>query len=149
MKKFFKENQKGFTLIELLVVIAILAVLATLYVPKIVQSTADAKKTVEIANARTLASEITTYNATKTTGQIKGSGDKPTSILTTATWKEGWKVVTKDDLASTTLLDGRSFPDSTYVLLVTDTNHNCFILNTDGSPITVVDATGSPTPAKE
>ncbi len=66
MKKFFKNN-KGFTLIELLVVIAILAVLATLYIPRIINSTADAKRTVAISNARTLASEIYMNNATNTT----------------------------------------------------------------------------------
>ena len=143
MKKFFKENQKGFTLIELLVVIAILAVLATLYVPKIVQSTANAKKTVEIANARTLASEITTYNATKTTKDdiIIGTGSNSAKYTFLAD-HANWTVVegTETKLISSNLLDGRTFPDTTYVYLITDNKTgSCFIVDAAGSPITATE----------
>lgn len=61
-----KKNEKGFTLVELVVVIAILAVLVTLIVPKIMGNVADAQKSTEIGNARTLASEITVWNAKQT-----------------------------------------------------------------------------------
>lgn len=60
-----KKNKKGFTLVELVVVIAILAVLVTLIVPKIMGNVADAQKNTEIGNARTLASDITVWNAQK------------------------------------------------------------------------------------
>ena len=139
MKKFFKENQKGFTLIELLVVIAILAVLATLYVPKIVSSANDAKETVEIANARTLASEITTYNATATT-KILGH---EYSSTTDPSWASSGNllVVSANDITSDAnaayLMDGRSFPSTSTVTIVTDGKGNCFIVNTkDGSAYT-------------
>lgn len=139
MKKFFKENQKGFTLIELLVVIAILAVLATLYVPKIVSSANDAKETVEIANARTLASEITTYNATATK-KILGH---EYSSTTDPSWASSGNlsVVSANDITSVAdaayLMDGRSFPSTSTVTIVTDGKGNCFIVNTeDGSAYT-------------
>ncbi len=163
MKKFFKENQKGFTLIELLVVIAILAVLATLYVPKIVSSANDAKETVAIANARTLASEITAYNASATdANKVKGSesgtskvedgesgtskvedGESGTSEPETSksgtsepySWlaNSGLAIVSESDITSNTgakyLMDGREFPTSSKVVIVTDSKGNCFIVN--------------------
>ena len=58
-----RKDKKGFTLVELIVVIAILGVLAMLIVPRIVGNVSDAKNKKEIANARTLASEITIHNA--------------------------------------------------------------------------------------
>ena len=58
-----KSNQKGFTLVELIIVIAILGVLAALLVPRIMGNLESAQKNKEISNARTIASEISTYNA--------------------------------------------------------------------------------------
>ncbi len=150
MKKFIKENRKGFTLIELLVVIAILAVLATLYVPRIVKSTNDAKETVEIANARTLASEITMYNAgvTDTADLLLGTGTGTTPVktgstntcATALTGLAGTNNVVleanitghaEDDAKA--LLNGRKFPDADIVVLITDDKGNCFIRKPDGT----------------
>ena len=63
MIKEMRKNEKGFTLVELVVVIAILAVLALLLVPRIMGNVEDSRKSKEIANARTIASEISTHNA--------------------------------------------------------------------------------------
>ena len=71
MIKKMKENQKGFTLVELVVVIAILAVLALLIVPRILGNVGDAKKSTALADARTIASEVTTHNALVAIGDAK------------------------------------------------------------------------------
>lgn len=62
MKKF-KENDKGFTLVELVIVIAIILVLAALLVPRIMSSIDDARRASEVADAKTIASEMSTYGA--------------------------------------------------------------------------------------
>ena len=61
--KEIKRNDKGFTLVELVVVIAILAVLAALLIPRIIGNVEDANKSRELADARTIAGEVTTHNA--------------------------------------------------------------------------------------
>ena len=145
MKKFFKENRKGFTLIELLVVIAILAVLATLYVPRIINSANTAKETVEIANARTLASEITQYNTRESVAGhaiFKGSGAIPTDWDAEIKAKyTGYTLLKDTDITSSSipeikvLLDGRSFPTGA-VILIDGTNGSCIVLQTDGTVYT-------------
>ncbi len=153
MENKTQSNQQGFTLIELLVVIAILAVLATLYVPRIIKSSNDAERTVAIVNARTLASEITMYNASHTTkillpnGSDKISSDDAASTqLKAITAYTSYKLVHAGDaaLANAHLLDGRDFPDSTYVVLIVDGDGNCFICQPDG---TNIGSEPTPTPA--
>lgn len=55
------KNRKGFTLIEVLVVVLILAVLASLVVPRIAQSTTDAKDAVDSANWAMLIRALELY----------------------------------------------------------------------------------------
>ena len=55
MKKF---NKKGFTLIEMLVVIAIIAVLVSIVVPAVSNSTVKAAASTNAANLRTAAAEL-------------------------------------------------------------------------------------------
>ena len=79
--KTIKKNEKGFTLVELVIVVAILAILAALLVPRIMGNVEDAKKSKEIANARTIASEITIQNALV---KVEGTGTTIPAILPTS-----------------------------------------------------------------
>ena len=69
--KTIKKNEKGFTLVELVIVVAILAILAALLVPRIMGNVEKAKESKELANARTIASEITIHNALV---KVEGTG---------------------------------------------------------------------------
>ena len=106
LKKKLKKNQKGFTLVELVVVIAILAVLSALLVPRIMGNVEDAKMQREIADARTLASEIAVYNAKE---KADGGTMYTTSPATNATLPAELAFANADD-----------FPDSTYVNIIID-----------------------------
>ncbi len=77
MFKKIEKNEKGFTLVELVVVIAILAILAALLVPRIMGNVEDAKKSKEVANARTIASEVSTHNAL---AKVNSTGTIPASL---------------------------------------------------------------------
>jgi general secretion pathway protein G len=55
------ESKKGFTLIEVLVVVLILAILASLVVPRIAQSTGDAKDATDAANRAMLIRALELY----------------------------------------------------------------------------------------
>jgi len=81
MFKSIKKNQKGFTLVELVIVIAILAILAALLVPRIMGNVDTARRSTALANARTLASEITTHNALI---KVNGTGTPIPASLPTA-----------------------------------------------------------------
>jgi prepilin-type N-terminal cleavage/methylation domain-containing protein len=70
MFKFLRRNKKGFTLVELIVVIAILAILAAIAVPAFMGITDEANTSVEIANAKTVATAINAYNALNPNSKI-------------------------------------------------------------------------------
>lgn len=112
-----KKKNKGFTLVELVVVIAILAVLVTLIVPKIMGNITDAQKNTEIGNARTLASEITVWNAKQTSNSnwIVDGSDTDT-------------VISIDEYkAHLTLPAGTVWPSGKYATIVVDTEGNASI----------------------
>ena len=120
MFKKLKKNEKGFTLVELIVVIAILGVLAALIVPRIVGNVGEATLEREVANARTLASEITVYNAQHNTDITNDSG--------------GYVTKTKYD-AVLDLPEGIEWPDSTKVQIKVDVNGNAAIKKLATTPI--------------
>ena len=53
-----KMNKKGFTLIEILIVIAIIAILVSIVVPAVSNSTIKAKASTDAANLRSVLSEL-------------------------------------------------------------------------------------------
>lgn len=63
MFKFLRRNKKGFTLIELIVVIAILAILAAIAIPAFMGITDQATASVNLANAKTIATALNANNA--------------------------------------------------------------------------------------
>lgn len=126
MFKKLMKDEKGFTLVELIVVIAILAVLATLLIPRIMGNVKDAARQSEISTARTLASEITVYNA-KAAADV--TGKEPT--IPTGLPAEGAadQTVLKADVQSSKLAlpNDDDFPDETVVLIKVDSDGNAHI----------------------
>jgi len=121
MLKKMKKNEKGFTLVELVVVIAILAVLAMLLVPRIMGNVGESEKQKEIANARTLASEITVNNAMAKTAAEKVVASGVAGFGGLAQVKEG-------DLAGKLELpNGIIFPLNTVVTIEIDAKGNASI----------------------
>jgi type IV pilus assembly protein PilA len=116
MLKKIKKNQKGFTLVELVVVIAILAVLSALLVPRIMGNVDDARREREIADARTLASEIAVYNANQKT--------EVTPVLIQGTGTDG--ALVQGDIATTLTSwnTADAFPEASYVLIKIDADGN-------------------------
>ena len=68
--------KKGFTMIELIFVIVILGILASVAVPRLAGTKADAEESAAVANLRTLISDANTYYVAK--------GDIPTDT----TWSQ-------------------------------------------------------------
>ena len=125
-----RKDKKGFTLVELIVVIAILGVLAMLIVPRIVGNVSDARDKREISNARTLASEITVYNADREKDQwIKSAA------VTTPLVKSDYRKVadTVETATGLELPKGIDWPDPDVVEILVDANGNASI-NTDVTP---------------
>lgn len=128
MFKKLEKNEKGFTLVELVVVIAILAILAVLLVPKIMGNVDEAKASRHTANARTIASEIATYNALHkdvVSGvpirAADGVEERLNSVSQSTTGGGGANVAT--------LLgrDADDFPIKDYAEIVVDDEGNCSV----------------------
>ncbi|WP_010239278.1 prepilin-type N-terminal cleavage/methylation domain-containing protein [Clostridium arbusti] len=83
-KSLTKKKKKGFTLVELIAVIAILAILAAIIVPRVASYTGKATTSRYLADARTLAGAIETYNADpdNATTQIKTDDDWTSTDVT-------------------------------------------------------------------
>ncbi len=133
MFKKLMKDEKGFTLVELIVVIAILAVLATLLIPRIMGNVKDAAKQSEISTARTLASEITVFNAraaADVTGTIKPI---PAALPAEGAADD---TVEWDDIKSTELAlpKEEDFPDKTVVLIKVDSDGNAHIEDAPTTP---------------
>ena len=93
MKNYLKKklNKKGFTLIELIVVIAILAILALILVPSISNYVAEANKSKDEANVRSVYSQLTAEVAMATTD----NGSKGTVAVPAKNTKWAFEVVNK------------------------------------------------------
>ena len=109
--KQIKQNEKGFTLVELVVVIAILAVLAALMVPRIIGSVEDARRSSAVGDARTIASEIATYNAQE---HAKDDSDTSKDLIPAGTYSSTTNGITQLGIAK------EDMPDSTFVEIVVD-----------------------------
>ncbi|CUH93144.1 type II secretion system protein [Herbinix luporum] len=115
MLKKINKNQKGFTLVELIIVIAILGILAALIVPRIMGNVQKAEKSKHISNARTIASEISAYNA------LKYSENKEDEMIKD---KNPLKYEHLDGKIS---LAEDDFPSDEYVKIIVDSDGNAEI----------------------
>lgn len=128
--KTIKKNEKGFTLVELVIVVAILAILAALLVPRIMGNVEDAKKSKEIANARTIASEITIQNALV---KVEGTGTTIPAILPTS----GEKTLQDSDSSDAETYYNGSFgklPATGYCTITVDSAGNATVVETTPTP---------------
>lgn len=99
-----KMNKKGFTLIEMLVVIAIIAVLVSIIIPVVSNSTDKAKYATNAANLRSVQAEVVTKTLTGVTVSatdfadvkfyaIGGSNSEGLKIDGTDVTYNGWTAV--------------------------------------------------------
>lgn len=118
-----KQNTKGFTLVELVIVVGILAILALLLIPRIASYTSEAKNSRELANARLIAGEVSSYNAL---ALLDGTDTIPVSLP-----DAGAIELTNDMLDSTSLAlaDVKDFPDSTIVKIMIDSYGNASLVH--------------------
>lgn len=69
------KNEEGFTLIELLVVLAILAIIAGLAIPRVMQTTANARATRDKANIAIIQSAVERYYLAEAAWPVVGGAD--------------------------------------------------------------------------
>ena len=119
MIKKFQKNEKGFTLVELVVVIAILALLAALLVPRIMGNVEDARASREIANARTIASEISTHNAL---AKVNSTGTIPSPL------PSGTAVIASSGHMIALGRDASDVPNTTYADIMIDSAGNATVI---------------------
>lgn len=76
-------SKKGFTLIEMLVVIAIIAVLVSIIIPVVGNTTIQAKAATDVANLRNVYAELNIHviNGDKTVPEILDAASNPTSTM--------------------------------------------------------------------
>lgn len=76
-------DKKGFTLIEMLIVIAIIAVLVSVVIPVVSNSTVKAKAATDAANLRAVYSELNIHvlNGEMTIQEILDAASNPTSKM--------------------------------------------------------------------
>ena len=108
-----KMNKKGFTLIEMLVVIAIIAVLVSIIVPVVGNSTVKAAAATNAANLRSYASEVAIIYLSPADGTTVTADDngkisiEPTSSAPTApTSKKCGNVYAGNETAEAYLVNG-------------------------------------------
>ena len=77
--------KKGFTMIELIFVIVILGILASVAIPRLAGTKADAEISAAVANLRTLVSDANVYYVAKGGFDTTGSG---TATSITTTWSQ-------------------------------------------------------------
>lgn len=119
-----KKNQKGFTLVELIVVVAIMAVLATLLIPRIMGNVKQAADQTEISTARTLASEITIWNAKALTDNDATTVTIPNPLPTGA----AVTLEATDLVGGVVLPTGTTFPKASIVEIKVDEDGNASIV---------------------
>jgi prepilin-type N-terminal cleavage/methylation domain-containing protein len=125
MFKKLEKNEKGFTLVELVVVIAILAILAVLLVPKIMGNVDEARASRHTANARTIASEISTKNALS--ARTGSGGGAPTLLIGAGRYDSKVNIPSQPilDVLNRTVDD---FPDPSYAEVVVDSQGNASVV---------------------
>ena len=125
MFKKLEKNEKGFTLVELVVVIAILAILAVLLVPKIMGNVDEARASRHTANARTIASEISTKNALS--ARTGSGGGAPTLLIGAGTYDNS-RVNDGDTILNHLDRKKDDFPDPSYAQIVVDSQGNASVV---------------------
>ena len=119
--------KKGFTMIELIFVIVILGILASVAVPRLAGTKADAEESAAVANLRTLISDANTYYV--------ATGEIPTDT----TWSQITNVPLKDatkkasEAGASLKVGGKECIDVQFVAEDTDTKAPAHIKFTKNS----------------